>query len=126
MFLYSAESSPLDRFKRLVLFVPQPPGRLVHSGPNSASPGSILATLQLRAKTNQSHFHPLSIAMSSFIQLSELGHRGENENAQILKCLKMGFKPWLSIASPASFYRAHTCVLLCVIICIQYYVGSKV
>ena len=44
MFLYSAVSSPLDRSKRFTL----PPGRPVHSDTNSASPGSILATQQLR------------------------------------------------------------------------------
>ena len=39
-----------------------PPGRPVHSDTNSASPGSILATQQVRtSKTNQSHFqHCLS------------------------------------------------------------------
>ena len=31
-------------------------------------------------------FPPLSIVRYSFMQLSELGHRGENENAQTLKC----------------------------------------
>ena len=54
------------------------PGRHVHSETNSTSLGSILATQQLRPLI----FPPLSIARYSFIQLNELGHRGENENAQ--------------------------------------------
>ena len=36
-------------------------------------------------------FTPLSIARYSFIQLSELGHRGENEKAQTLKWQQRGF-----------------------------------
>ena len=55
MFLYSAVSSPLDRSKRFTLFAH--PDRPVHSDTNSASPGSILATQQLRATTKHSHFH---------------------------------------------------------------------
>ena len=55
MFLYSAVASPLDRSKRFTHFAfPDSP---VHSDTNSASPGSILATQQLRAKTIHSHFH---------------------------------------------------------------------
>ena len=71
MFLYSAASSPLDRSKQLTLFAL--PGKPVHSDTNSASLGSILATLQLRAKTKSLTFSPLSysIARYSFIQLSE-------------------------------------------------------
>ena len=38
-------------------------------------------------------FKPLSIARHSFIQLSKVGRRGENEDAQISK---RGFKPGLS------------------------------
>ena len=41
--------------------------------PFSASPGSILARQQLRAKTKSFTFPPLSIARYSFIQLSEQG-----------------------------------------------------
>ena len=41
--------------------------------PFSASPGSILARQQLRAKTKSLTFPPLSIAGYSFIQLSEQG-----------------------------------------------------
>ena len=41
--------------------------------PFSASPGSILARQQLRAKTKSLTFPPLSIVRYSFIQLSEQG-----------------------------------------------------
>ena len=58
--LYSAVSSPLDRSKRFTLFAI--PDRPVHSDTNSASPGSILARQQLRAKTKSLTFPPLSIA----------------------------------------------------------------
>ena len=43
--------------------------------PFSASPGSILARQQLRAKTKSLTFPPLSIARYSFIQLSQQGHQ---------------------------------------------------
>ena len=49
------------------------PDRHVHSGTNSASPGSILARLQLHAKTKSLPFPPLSVARYSFIQLSQQG-----------------------------------------------------
>ena len=81
MFLYSAVSSPLDRSKRFTL---SSPGRPVHSGTNSASPGSILAMQQLRNDYSLT-FPPLSIARYSFIQLTRLRHREENKNAQTLK-----------------------------------------
>ena len=61
------------------------PGRPVHSDTNSTSLGSILAMQQLRAKTKSLTFQPLSIARYSFIQLNELGHRGDNENAHTSK-----------------------------------------
>ena len=63
--LYSAISGPLDRSKRFTLFAL--PGRPVHSDTNSASPGSILAMVQLRAKTKLLTFPPLSISRYSFI-----------------------------------------------------------
>ena len=63
-------SSPFDRSD---LFTPcLLPGRPVHSDTNSASPGSILATLRLRLKTKSLTFPPLSIARYSFKQLSQL------------------------------------------------------
>ena len=58
VFISSAICGPSDRSKRFTLFAL--PGRPVHSETNSASPGSILAMLQLRAKTkslNHSHVH---------------------------------------------------------------------
>ena len=53
-------------------FLPSP-GRPVHSDTNSASPGSILARQQLRAKAKSLTFPPLSIARYAFIQLSQQG-----------------------------------------------------
>ena len=44
-------------------------GRPVHSGTNSASPGSIVPMQQLRAKTIQSHFH---LCLKPLIQLNQL------------------------------------------------------
>ena len=63
----------MDRSKRFTLFAS--PGRPVHSDTNSASPGSILARQQLRAKAKSLTFPPLSIARYSFIQLSEQGRQ---------------------------------------------------
>ena len=60
------------------------PGRHVHSDTNSASPGSILAMQQLRNDYSLT-CPPLSIARYSFIQLSRLRRREENENAQASK-----------------------------------------
>ena len=71
-------SNPIDLSKRFTLC---PAGRPVHSDTNSTSLGSILATQQLRAMTKSLTFPPLY----SFIQVSELGRHGENENAQTLK-----------------------------------------
>ena len=81
MVLYSAVSSPLDRSKRFTL---SSPGRPVHSNTNSASLGSILAMQQLRNDYSLT-FPPLSIARYSFIQLSRLRRREENENAKTSK-----------------------------------------
>ena len=74
MFLYSAVSSPLDRSKRFTfhpladLFIPTPTS-------HAAIPREDYSLT----------FPPLSTARYSFMQLSELGHLGENENAQTLK-----------------------------------------
>ena len=81
MVLYSAVSSPLDRSKRFTL---SSPGRPVHTDTNSASLGSILAMQQLRNDYSLT-FPPLSIARYSFIQLSRLRRREENETAQTSK-----------------------------------------
>ena len=83
--LYSAVSSPLDRSKRFTLFAL--PGRPVHSDTNSASPGSILARQQLRAKAKSLTFPPLSIARYSFIQLSQLGHQWRERKYPIFECM---------------------------------------
>ena len=58
MFFYSTVSSPFDRSQRFTRHPPPPPppGRPVHSGTNSTSLGSIVATQQLRAKI----IHPCS------------------------------------------------------------------
>ena len=82
MFLYSAVSSPLDRSKHFTIFAL--PGRPVCYDINPASPVSILARQQLHNNYSLT-FLPLSIARYSFIHLSELGCRGENENAQTSK-----------------------------------------
>ena len=72
------------------------PDRPVHSDTNSASLGSSLAMQQLRAKTKSLPCPPLSITRYSFIQLSLLRRREENENAQTSKRLQRGFEPGLS------------------------------
>ena len=60
------------------------PSRPVHSDANSNFLGSVLAAITREDYSLK--FPPLPIAARySFIQLSELGHRGENENAQALK-----------------------------------------
>ena len=82
MILYSAVSSLLGRSKRFTLFLPWQP---VHSDTNSASLGSILAMQQLRNDYSLT-FPPMSIiARYSFIQMSGLRRREENENAQTSK-----------------------------------------
>ena len=68
-----------------VLYTFDLPGRPVHSDTNSASPGGILAMLQLRAKTKSLTCPPLSIVRYSFIELSQLGVNGENETTQSSK-----------------------------------------
>ena len=75
MFLYSAVSSQLDRSKRFTfhplsdLFIPTP---LDFSGKHAAITHEYCSIL-----------FPPPIARYSFIQLSELGRRGENKNAQL-------------------------------------------
>ena len=61
------------------------PGRPVHSDTNSASPGSILARQQLRAKAKSLTFPPLSIARYSFIQLSEQGRQWRERKCPIFE-----------------------------------------
>ena len=76
-----AASRRLDHSKRFTLSSPDRP---VHSDINSASLGSILATQQLHNDYSLT-FPPLFIARYSFIQLSRLRLREENENAQTSK-----------------------------------------
>ena len=65
--------------------------------PFSASPGSILARQQLRAKTKSLTFPPLSIARYSFIQLSEQGRLwSERKRPNLRNGSKGGFEPGLS------------------------------
>ena len=90
----------MDRSKRFTLFSPPPPpppGKPVHSDTNSASPGSILAMLQLRAKTKSLTFPPLFIARYSFIQLSQLEHQWRERKCPIFETVaKGGFEPGVS------------------------------
>ena len=53
--------------------------------PFSASPGSILARQQLRAKTKSLTFPPLSIARYSLIQLSQQGHQWRERKCPIFE-----------------------------------------
>ena len=70
-------SSPLDRTKDFTLhpladlFIPTPTRLLREEFSHAA----------ITHEDDSLTFPPLSIAMYSFIQLSELGHCGENENA---------------------------------------------
>ena len=66
-------------------FLPPLTDRSVHSDTNSASPGSILARQQLRAKAKSLTFPPLSIARYSFIQLSEQGHQWRERKCPIFE-----------------------------------------
>ena len=65
---------PLDRSKRFTLVAL--PGRYVHSDTNSASPGSILAMLQLRAKTK-------SLTMSTTVYSQVLIYTAESTGASM-------------------------------------------
>ena len=82
-YIYSAVSSPLDRSKRFTLVAS--PGRPVYSDTNSASPRSILARQQLRAKAKSLTFPPLSTARYSFIQLREQGRQWRERKCPIFE-----------------------------------------
>ena len=71
------------------------PGRPVNSDTNSTCLGSIIAMQQLRNDYSLT-CPPLSIARHSFIQLSRLRRREENENTQTSKRYQSGFEPGLS------------------------------
>ena len=102
MFLYTTVSSSLDpsNFKDVYT---SPPGRPFHSNTNSTPRGSINP---ITARLLFIHIIPsLSIASYSFIQLSELGHHGENENVQASKWQESGFEP-----GPPLFIVQHSTV----------------
>ena len=86
--VYSAISGSLDLSKRFTLFAL--PGRPVHSDTNSASPGSILARQQLRARAKSLACPPLSIAKCSFIQLSQLGRQCRERKCPIFETVAKG------------------------------------
>ena len=90
MFLYSAISSLLDRSKRFTRFAV--PGRPVHSDTNLASPGNMLAMLQLRARTKSLTFPPLSITRYSFIQLSQLERQWRERKCPIFEMAAKGIR----------------------------------
>ena len=103
VFIYSAVSSPSDRSKCFTLFAL--PGRPVHSDTNSASPGSILATQQLCAKTKSLTFPPLSIARYSFNQPTGVSME-RTEMPNLRNGSKGGIRTWAHlIASPAFIDR---------------------
>ena len=104
MFKYSAVSSPLDRSKHFTLH--SMASRHVYSDTNSTALQSIQQQYIL-GEDYSFTFPPLSMARYSFIQLSGLGHRGENGNVQALKQQQRGFNLRLSRLSPA-FYRCVT------------------
>ena len=80
---YSAACSRLDRSNRLnTLFLPWQTCSFRQQLDYS---GKQVATQQLLHEVYSPTFPPLSIARYSFIQLSDLRRRGENENAQTSK-----------------------------------------
>ena len=60
------------------------PGRPDHSGTNSTSLGSIQPCRNYCKETFHRHFHRC-LYPGTHLQLSELGHCGENENARASK-----------------------------------------
>ena len=88
-YIYSAVSTLLDRSKHFTLhplaylFIPAPT-RLLWE-----------ALSQLFCEYYSLTLPPLLFARYSFIQLSELGHRGENKNDQSSKRKQMGLEPGL-------------------------------
>ena len=75
--------------------------------PFSASPGSILARQQLRAKTESLTFPPLSIARYSFIQLSRLRRREVNEKCPIFETVAKGDSNPGSLDCESGTYRVY-------------------
>ena len=85
-------SSPLDRSKRFTLH-PLALRSFRHQLDFSCKHSSHAA---ITHEDYSLTFPPLSIARYSSIPLSELGRRGENENAQTWKRQQTGFEPGLS------------------------------
>ena len=83
------------------------PGRPVHSDTTRL----LWEAFSHAAITREDYSHifpPLSIARYSFIiQLSELVHRRDNENAHASKQQQRGFEPRLSIEIPAFFHQLN-------------------
>ena len=102
-FLYGAVSSPLDRSKRFTLCAL--PDRPVQSDTNSASPGSILAMQQLRAKTKSLTFPPLYIARYSFIQLSQQGRQWRERKCPIFETVPKGIRTQAHLIASPAFYQ---------------------
>ena len=111
MFLYSAVSSPLDCSKRVTLH-PLAACSIRHQLDFSEKHS---AMLKLFHKYYPHTFPSLSIARCSFIQLSELGGHGENENAELQHSSKGDSNPcfldwessWLqhsSVELPCYYY----------------------
>ena len=76
------------------------PGRPVHSDTNSASPGSVLAILQLRAKTKSLTCPPVSIARYSEVLIYTAESTGASKERTKMPNLrngsKWGFEPRLT------------------------------
>ena len=84
------------------------PSRRVHSGTNSASLGRHTAIMR---EDYSLIFPPPSIAKYSFIQLIELGHHGEKENAQTLIAIR-AFYRWATGLHNISLLLCSLCWLL--------------
>ena len=76
-------------------FTIHPLGRPHYSDTNSTSLWSIRSCCNYCAYFSLT-FPPLSRTKYSFVQLSQLGHRGDNENVQASKWQQRGFEPGLS------------------------------
>ena len=82
MLLYSTVSSPLDRSKSFTLFLPWQTCSFRHQLGFSWKHSNHVAITCVTVDYSLIFPQVSSIARYSFIQLSELGCRGENENAQ--------------------------------------------
>ena len=94
VFSYIEVSSPLDRSKRFTLFLLWQTCSFRHQLDFSGKHSSHAA---IRREDYTFTFPPPPIAIYSFIQMSGLGHRGENENALTLKRLQREFEHGLRV-----------------------------